>query len=122
MEVVQSVVDQNPSAPTQVGIFWHQGRIRILLIKILVDDAGLEKDLPVVVEHRDFAIGVELQKFGPLLVLFARLSVTRSYARPFSCKAIFVRSLFDDGTASYKVKAMALSCSMKFLTSNIGSG
>ena len=51
--------------------------------------------------------GFSFKNSGRFWSFLARSSVTRSYARPFSCKAIFVRSLFDDGTASYNVMAMA---------------
>jgi len=56
-----------------MGIFGQQRRVGVLLVKIFVDDAGLEKDLPGVIDHRYFAIRVELQEFGPLLVLFCEI-------------------------------------------------
>src|SRR4029077_21214207 len=51
--------------------------------------------------------GFSFKNWGSIWSFFASSSVTRSYTRPFSCRAIFVRSLFDEGTASYTVMTMA---------------
>jgi hypothetical protein len=58
MYVIQSVVDEHSAASAEVGIFRHQRRVGVLLVKIFVDDAGLEKNLPGVVDHRYFAVGI----------------------------------------------------------------